>query len=490
MPLRLPAIAQKAICFFALLSIGCSTWSQCTPVNLEKITLPSNEWIGNGYIKGLLRFLPADYAANPSKKYPVIIYFHGRSAAGDGSQDALCNILGDGATALPGKIESNEFPTTVTVNGQTYSYIVLMPQYAEYSEPPYYADKIEAFIDYAMSAYRIDPARVYLTGMSSGANHVIDYVSSSTSRAQRIAAVSMSSMCWKLSLNPAGPANIANAGLPTWFVHCVLDNPCVVAWPDEWVNAINNQPGAVAPRYSRLEETPDPQPFPFPLSQQLLYCRPFPHDTWLALYSPLFTPAGGPNLANWFLQYSRTTLPVRLKNFTARLTAGKVALQWTTTSETDNASFTIERAGSDGRFTSLATVKGSGNAGVDKQYDYSDEKPLPQLSYYRLVQTDIDGDKQYLGTKTVVNRQGLRQLIIPAANPFINNIVAYINVDKTMKVIVEVTDISGRKIAGLTGMYAPGATEINLPAAQLSKGIYYLRAQSGSITDTYKIIKQ
>ncbi|WP_315819548.1 T9SS type A sorting domain-containing protein [Paraflavitalea speifideaquila] len=473
-----------------MLLIEYTASSQCTPVNLERISLPSNEWIGNGYIKGLLRLLPADYAANPTKKYPVIIYFHGNQAAGDGSQDALCKIIGDGASALPGKIESNEFPTTVTVNGQTHSYIVLMPQYTGYSEPPYYADKIEAFIDYAMSAYRIDPTRVYLTGMSSGANHVIDYVSSSASRAQRIAAIAMSSMCWRLSLNPAGPANIANAGLPTWFVHCALDNPCVVAWPDEWVNAINNQPGAIAPRYSRLDQTPNPQPFPFPLSQQLLYCRPFPHDTWLALYSPLFTPAGGPNLYQWLLQHSRSTLPVRLKNFSARLTAGKVLLQWTTTSETENASFIIERAGSDGRFMPLATRKGSGNSGIDKQYDYSDEKPLPQLSYYRLVQADIDGDKQYLGTKTIANRQGLRQLIIPASNPFTNNIVAYINVEITQKVIVEVTDMSGRKIAGLSGIYASGATEINLPATQLPKGMYYLKARSGSTTETYKIVKQ
>lgn len=490
MLLRLPAIAQKAVCFLALLSIGYSTWSQCTPVNLEKITLPSNEWIGNGYIKGLLRFLPADYNTNPTRKYPVIIYFHGRLAAGDGSQNALCNILGDGASALPGKIESNEFPTTVTVNGQTHSYIVLMPQYVEYSEPPYYADKIEAFIDYAMSAYRIDPSRVYLTGMSSGANHVIDYVSSSTSRAQRIAAISMSSMCWRLSLNPAGPANIANAALPTWFVHCVLDDPCKVAWPDEWVNAINNQPGAVAPRYSRLDPTPNPQPFPFPFSQQLLYCRPFPHDTWLALYSPLFTPGGGPNLANWFVQFSRSTLPVRLKNFTARLIEGKVQLQWITTAETGNESFAIERAGSDGRFIPLATLRGNGNSGIEKQYEYSDKKPLPQVSYYRLAQTDIDGDKQYLGTKTIVNRQGRRQLIIPASNPFTNNIIAFINVDKTQKVIVEVTDMSGRKLAGINAMYASGATEVNLPVAHLPKGIYYLRAHSESITETIKIIKQ
>lgn len=490
MPLRLPAFAQKLICFCVLLSIGYNALSQCTPNYLEKITLPSNQWIGNGFIKGLLHLLPADYNTNPTKKYPVIIYFHGREARGEGTQNDLCKIISDAPTALPGRIEANTFPTTVTEGGQSHSYLILMPQYTEYNEPPYYADKVEAFIDYAMSAYRIDPSRIYLTGMSSGANLVIDYVSSSTSRAQRIAAITLSSMCWRLSLNPAGPANIANAGLPSWFVHCSLDNPCVVAWPDDWVNAINSQPGATAPRYSRLEPTPNPQPWPFPESEQLKYCRPFPHDTWSAMYSPLFSPDGGPNISQWLIQHSRSTLPVRLKNFTARLAQGKVHLQWITTSETGNASFTIERAGSDGRFSPLATLPANGNAGIEKQYSYTDEKPLSQVSYYRLVQTDLDGDKEYLATKTIINRQGLRQLILLGANPFINNVSAFVNVDKPQKVIIELTDMSGKRITGTSGIYTQGVTEITLPAAHLPKGIYLLKAAGESIQETYKIVKQ
>lgn len=491
MLLRLPAVAQKAICFLAILWISGPAWTQCTPTYLEKITLPSNEWIAGGYIKGLMRLLPADYNSNPTQKYPVIIYFHGREARGEGTQDDLCKIITDVSTSLPNQIEANAFPTTVTTGGQTYSYIILMPQYNEYSDSdPHYADEIEAFIDYAVANYRIDPTRIYLTGMSSGANNALDYVSSSTARAQRIAAVSLSSMCWRLSLNPAGPANIAAAGLPLWIVHCENDAPCVVEWPDEWVDAINDIPGAVAPRYSRLGPVPNPLPNPFPYEDQLNYCRPFPHDTWSAMYNTAFTPSGGPNLAEWFVQYSLSTLPVRLKNFTARLTDGKVHLQWTTTSETENASFTIERAGSDNRFTTLTTLPGSGNTGAEKRYQYIDERPLTQLSYYRLVQTDLDGDKQYLGTKAIMNKQGSRQLIILGGNPFVNNMVAFINIDKTQKVEIQLTDMSGRKVAGINSVYAPGTTEVSIPAAHLPKGIYFLRAAGEFITETYKIIKQ
>jgi hypothetical protein len=261
-----------------------------------------------------------------------------------------------------------------------------------------------------------------------------------------------------------------------------------VAWPDEWVDQINNQPGAIAPRYTRIDPYPGPSPFPFPDS--LNYCRGFPHDTWTAMYAPTFTPSGGPNIAQWLAQFSRSTLPVRLKNFTARFAGDKVYLQWITTSETDNASFTIERAGSDGQYKPLATLAGNGNAGAEKQYNYTDERPLSQISYYRLVQTDLDGDKQYLGIRKVLNRQASKRMVILTANPFVNDLSAFINVDKTQKVVVQITDMSGRKVAGMNGIYTQGTTEITLAAAHLPKGMYFLRAAGEFITETYKIIKQ
>ena len=484
---QLPAVARKAIALFILCCMGINAWSQCTLNNLEKISLPSNQWVGNGFIKGLLRLLPADYSTNPTKKYPVIIYFPGMGAIGDGTQNALCQILADVPTSLPNRIEANLFPTTVTSGGQPYSYIVLIPQYTEYQTPFYYSDSVDAFINYALANYRVDPSRIYLTGMSSGANLVIDYISSSTSRAQRVAAATMSSVCWQLSFNPSGPANIANAGLPTWFVHCATDGPCVVAWPDDWVNNINSQPAGTDARYTRLEEYVGSPPTPF--TDSLLYCRPYPHDTWTAMYSQTFQPAG-PNIYEWFLQFSRATLPVLLKEFTARITDGKVYLRWITTSETGNASYAIERAGNDGRFSALATIPGSGNSGLDKTYNYIDEKPLPQLSYYRLVQTDLDGSKQYFQTRKVINREGNKRLVILTSNPFANDLSAFINVDKTQKVTIWITDMNGKKVAGREGMYTQGTTEINIPAAQLPKGIYLLRASGEIKSETYKIIKQ
>ncbi|MDF2186886.1 T9SS type A sorting domain-containing protein [Paraflavitalea sp. CAU 1676] len=490
MPVRLPAFVQKALAFFVLILLTSQSWSQCILTRLEKVTLPAGQSVGNGFIKGLLRWLPPDYNSNPSKKYATIIYFHGREARGQGTANDLCKIISDATYSLPGRIESNSFVTSATSGGETYNYLVLMPQSVEYETPPYYADEVEAFIDYAMANYRIDPTRLYLTGMSSGANLVLDYVSSSAARAQRIAAASMSSLCWALSFNPSGPANIATAALPTWFVNCSLDNPCTVNNPDDWVNAITSQPGAVAPRYSRLGSEPSPLPWPWTDSMQLRYCRPFPHDTWSALYSPLFYTPTTTNLANWFIQFSRSALPVRLKGFGARLNEGKVFLQWTTLAEAGNESFTVERAGPDGVYKPIAQIAGGKGEGPEKQYQLIDDHPLPQLSYYRLAQTDIDGRKTYLSIKTVMNRQDTRQILLLGANPFRGRLSAYVNTDKAQKVTVELADMNGRKLLANTNLYASGVTEVNLPTDNLPAGIYFLKVRGDNKSETYRVVKQ
>ncbi len=101
----------------------------------------------------------------------------------------------------------------------------------------------------------------------------------------------------------------------------------------------------------------------------------------------------------WFIQQQNAVLPVRLKSFTTTLINGKVELEWITSDEKNNASFTIERAGEDQNFVAIATIPGAGNNTGDKKYSYTDLNPLPDLSFYRLLQTDIDGKKKIFRSK-------------------------------------------------------------------------------------------
>lgn len=123
-------------------------------------------------------------------------------------------------------------------------------------------------------------------------------------------------------------------------------------------------------------------------------------------------PAGeltftGVNLNNdvWFTIGSKSNigapLPIELVDFEATIVNNQVRLDWTTKSELNNDFFTIERSRNGQVFTEVKKVNGAGNSSVSIDYTTWDERPLPNVSYYRLKQTDFDGSTSYSEVKSV-----------------------------------------------------------------------------------------
>jgi autotransporter-associated beta strand protein len=119
---------------------------------------------------------------------------------------------------------------------------------------------------------------------------------------------------------------------------------------------------------------------------------------------------------------SNNILPIALIDFTAILSDNKVNLNWSTSTETNNKYFTVERSKDGVNFEFVAKVQGAGNSTTPKQYFTQDEKPYQRLSYYRLKQTDFDGQFKY--SKIVpINYKGevLKEIKI-YPNPVINEL--------------------------------------------------------------------
>jgi len=217
-------------------------------------------------------------------------------------------------------------------------------------------------------------------------------------------------------------------------------------------------------------------------------CNGFQHDTWTTIYNANFR-YNGTNLYEWFIQYQRSSLPVVLKSFNARLQQGKVLIDWVTSTEVDASNFIIEKAGPDQQFSELATIKASGNTAADKAYSFADDRPLAGLSYYRLVQTDIDGGKHYFRTAKILNRSG-KQVIIAAPNPFSNELSVYLKLSKRQKVTIVIADANGRIVQSMSRIYNEDHTELPVNTTHLSKGIYFLRAKGEGFSETHKLIRQ
>ncbi len=492
--------AARTLLLFALLLASASGINaQCTFTKfiqeyIPKGTIPGNEInpaIPHDFITGHLKYFPAEYNANPTKKYPVIIYFHGHSAQADGNANDLCKILTDMDYTIPWNIENNRFPEPYNYNGTDYRFIVLAPQFRGYGAPWHFDMQIDAYITWALAQYRIDPDRIYITGASAGANLVVDYISSSVEHAERIAAASIPSLCYRVDQQiPSGPANIAQANLPTWFMQCSVDgSPCEISVPTTWVNQINAQPEKVEPRFTILNPPVNP---PFPFTDSLLYCRGWAHFTWGSMYYPP-APSGviTPNFYEWNLQYSRAAaLPVTLKDFSLRPINGKVQLKWITTSETNNLQFTIERAGADQRYQKLSVIPGKGTTSLEQVYEFTDNQPLENLNYYRLVQKDIDGREKIFDAKRIMVRRDGKSLVTVSSNPFTTGLSAFVTLQQAQQVRLIITDMNGKIWSNINARYTSGSTEVNLPVSNLPRGVYLLKASGDGLSSVLKIIKQ
>lgn len=90
-----------------------------------------------------------------------------------------------------------------------------------------------------------------------------------------------------------------------------------------------------------------------------------------------------------------TPLPIELIHFSAIAQSNDVLLNWVTASETNNHFFTIERSADAVNFEQVKNINGAGNSNTIKTYSTTDHSPLSGLSYYRLKQTDFDGQSAY-----------------------------------------------------------------------------------------------
>jgi len=107
--------------------------------------------------QGFYEYLPAGYNPGGTQTYPLLIFISGTGGLGTN----LSLLLANGPPML---INTNDWPGSFTVNGSTFSFVVISPQFIEW---PTAAD-LDAVVNYAVSNYRVDVHRIYLTGLSMG----------------------------------------------------------------------------------------------------------------------------------------------------------------------------------------------------------------------------------------------------------------------------------------------------------------------------------
>jgi predicted esterase len=111
--------------------------------------------------QGFWEYLPAAYGSGA--KFPLLIFLHGLGENGDGTTQ-----LGTvNNTGLPQLIKNNQWPAT-------RPFIVLAPQNSRGG--CHLPDDVHNLLVYAVANYRVDPQRIYITGLSCGGIGTFNYL--------------------------------------------------------------------------------------------------------------------------------------------------------------------------------------------------------------------------------------------------------------------------------------------------------------------------
>ncbi len=226
---------------------------------------------------GYAEYVPSAYASQTG--WPLIIALNGDGQTGTGSATDIQKIDDDG---LPELIKAGTWDLSKR-------FVVLAPQMNWQTRT---GAKVNEFIQFAKANYKIDPTRIYLTGLSGGGGPLFSYLE--TYSGGEIAALVPISTVYSFA---SAPAPCMWKAVPTWLFYGENDNVAQVfsnaTAPFDGLKACSPAP-AVTPR--------------------LTVFTGVAHDAWTgtfnlsAMNSAVVSgrAAYSQNIYDWMLQYTKT----------------------------------------------------------------------------------------------------------------------------------------------------------------------------------------
>jgi len=204
-----------------------------------------------------LLFTPKDYNEDKSKKWPLMVFLHGAGERGTN----LTKVAVHG-------------PPKIVIKRDDFPFVLVSPQCPEGGR--WEREAVIALVDEAIEKYRVDPDRVYLTGLSMGG---FGTWSTATAYPERFAAVAP--ICGGGNvvdvLLPKKGAESALKTLPIWAFHGAKDPTVKLEESQRMVDAFKR----AGNNDVKLTIYPEAQ-----------------HDSWTETYN-------NEELYTWFLEHTR-----------------------------------------------------------------------------------------------------------------------------------------------------------------------------------------
>ena len=417
-----------------------------------------NGW--NAYVH-----LPANYN-NTTLSYPTIIFFPGLGEVGT----IASRVIAHG----PGAYIAQGWNGNVVTDGNTTEFIVISLQ------PPA-AYPGESFINQRIqtikSLYRVNPNKLYLTGLSHGGWCSTTFVtgdpySGPFTYASQIAAV----------VEVQGVRPDDNQPYSSLFDNFARTGGKLLGFEQIYDNR------DIPTRVIRMNAT---------VPNSGIYVQTNfgggGHCCWNQFYGgqgvqPGIFSLGGvnQNLYQWLARQSLSsgTLPVSLTSFSGYKEGNSNKLRWTTASENNNSGFEVQRSTDGTSFTTIGFVISQapgGSSTTQLDYSFNDFQMTGSLQFYRLRQVDFDNHSKFSSIVRIKGEKPVKLtfdgLFPNPANTVVNVMIDAPNRDKAT---LTVTDIAGRTMIQQPVSIETGSNTIPLDISRLTRGTYMVKIVCGN----------
>ncbi len=179
---------------------------------------------------------------------------------------------------------------------------------------------------------------------------------------------------------------------------------------------------------------------------------------------------------------SLSPMPMELVSFSANCSDKKTVIKWSTSTETNNEFFSIERSIDGIEWQTAGILNGSGNSNILIDYSFTDAEPYKDVSYYRLRQTDFDGTFKHSHIVSYTNcSQNPGELYI-YPNPSSGLLNLLIEGDRDMVSSVSISNTIG------TSIYNSHNFQTNIDLSDQPDGIYFISIKMKSQEISQKLV--
>ncbi|MEP7264781.1 MAG: T9SS type A sorting domain-containing protein [Bacteroidota bacterium] len=201
------------------------------------------------------------------------------------------------------------------------------------------------------------------------------------------------------------------------------------------------------------------------------------------IYEVTATNSSGCSISSFIIINNGIPLPVELSYFKADIKNENVVLEWATFSEDNNDYFTIERSADGKNWISFNETTGAGNSNEFNRYLCIDKNPLHGENYYRLKQTDFNGETNYLASDVIFYTSKTDDAIEIYPNPFTDILQIAAHHD----LVVQLFD--GRGMPLTEEVKILQESNYSFSTQHLENGIYFLKIKDKNQVITVKVCR-